>query len=145
MRIRKVLIRGCCLLAATLLFGAEPEVKPPPASQSSATATSAAARAEALERENERLRKENQALRRQVVALRSRLGGAEAEKTAGEAKKGGASIDQAAAAVKPDRENDELWLSGSGRRHNSSCRYFKTGNGRLCSEKEGTPCKVCGG
>ena len=104
-----------------------------------------AARLEELKKENELLRKENQALRRQVVALRSRLGASEAEKAGADAARGGKDIDSAAKDVKPDGENEERWLSGSGRRHNSSCRYFKTGNGRLCSEKDGAPCKVCGG
>ena len=98
-----------------------------------------------LEKENELLRKENQALRRQVVALRTRLGTSEAEKAGTDAKRKGRDLDAEAAEVKPDKENDEHWLSGSGKRHNSSCRYFKTGNGRLCTEKEGAPCKVCGG
>ena len=100
---------------------------------------------EALVKENELLRKENQALRRQVVALRSRLGTSEAEKAGAAAKDKGKDLDAEAKDVKPDKENDEHWLSGSGKRHNSSCRYFKTGNGRLCTEKEGSPCKVCGG
>ena len=104
-----------------------------------------AARIEELEKENELLRKENQALRRQVVALRTRLGTSEAEKAGAEAKNKGKDLDAEAKDVKPDKENDEHWLSGSGKRHNSSCRYFKTGNGRLCTEKEGSPCKVCGG
>ena len=109
------------------------------------TSTSAAAKIKALEREHELLRKENQALRRQVVALRTRIGSSEAEKAGVDAKGKGEALDAAASKVKPDKENDEHWLTGSGRRHNSSCRYFKTGNGRLCTEKEGTPCKVCGG
>ena len=121
---------------------AESEVKQ---TDESETPTTAAAKVKALERENELLRKENQALRRQVVALRTRIGSSEAEKAGADAKGKGEALDAAASTVKPDRENDEHWLTGSGRRHNSSCRYFKTGNGRLCTEKEGTPCKVCGG
>jgi len=37
------------------------------------------------------------------------------------------------------------WMSSSGKRHNSSCRDYGSGKGRSCGEKEGTPCKVCGG
>lgn len=99
-----------------------------------------------LEEENELLRKENQALRRQVVALRSRLGASEAEKAAKDAKKDDQKADIEATKVNPDTENNEHWLSsGSKKRHNSSCRYFKAGKGSLCSEKDGEPCKVCGG
>ncbi len=135
----------CCLLGGAILIGAEPEIKPEPVPSVPDTPTAAEEKTAALEKENELLRKENQALRRQVVALRSRLGGAEAEKAAVDARKGGEALDKEAVKVDPDKENNEHWLSGSGRRHNSSCRYFKTGNGRLCTEKEGTPCKVCGG
>lgn len=142
---RRHLLLVCGLLGGAVLIGAEPEIKSEPVPAAPAAHVSADARTEALEKENELLRKENQALRRQVVALRSRLGGAEAEKAADDARRGGAELDKAAEKVEPGKENDERWLSGSGRRHNSSCRYFKTGNGRLCTEKEGTPCKVCGG
>ena len=33
----------------------------------------------------------------------------------------------------------------SGKRHNSSCRYYRTTNGRPCGPHDGTPCKLCGG
>jgi hypothetical protein len=35
--------------------------------------------------------------------------------------------------------------SSSGKRHNSSCRYYGTTKGRACSSTEGVACKVCGG
>lgn len=34
-------------------------------------------------------------------------------------------------------------LSSTGKRHNSSCRYF--GSGRSCGATDGTACKICGG
>lgn len=38
------------------------------------------------------------------------------------------------------------WLTTSrGKRHNSSCRYYGTTQGRSCGPNEGTPCKTCGG
>jgi hypothetical protein len=145
-RIRTLLAIGC--FAATALLAVEPAAVQEPVTgntgQESVTDPTAVKIAE-LEKENELLRKENQALRRQVVALRTRLGTSEAEKAGADAKHKGKELDVKANDVKPDQENDEHWLSGSGRRHNSSCRYFKTGNGRLCTEKEGSPCKVCGG
>ena len=130
------------LFSAICLF-AKPEDKTPPvridANGEEITITK-------LEEENALLRKENQALRRQVVALRSRLGASEAEDAAKDAKKDDKKADNEAAKVKPDNENNEHWLSsGSKKRHNSSCRYFKAGKGTLCSEKDGEPCKVCGG
>ena len=39
----------------------------------------------------------------------------------------------------------EWWLSSSGKRHNSGCRYYKTSKGRACGADDGVPCKVCGG
>ena len=139
----QALLAIVCFFVTALLV-AEPKVAQPAGTEAK-TADSETARIEALEKENELLRKENQALRRQVVALRTRLGTSEAEKAGAEAKNKGKDLDAEAKDVKPDKENDEYWLSGSGKRHNSSCRYFKTGNGRLCTEKEGSPCKVCGG
>ena len=130
--------------SVTVLLAAEPETRQDSGLEAP-PADPVAAKIETLEKENELLRKENQALRRQVVALRSRLGTSEAEKAGTDAKNNGKDLDTKAKDVKPDTENDEHWLSGSGKRHNSSCRYFKTGNGRLCTEKEGSPCKVCGG
>ncbi len=38
------------------------------------------------------------------------------------------------------------WVtSGSEKRHNPSCRYYKQSKGYLTPRKEGTPCKLCGG
>ena len=42
-------------------------------------------------------------------------------------------------------EAGDYWLSGTGKRHNSSCRYYKTSTGRACGPKDGTACKKCGG
>ena len=49
----------------------------------------------------------------------------------------------------PSREEDSesggYWLSSTGKRHNSSCRYYKSSKGRACGAKDGVACKVCGG
>ena len=38
------------------------------------------------------------------------------------------------------------WMTTSShKRHNSSCRYYGTTNGRPCSKDEGIACKICGG
>ena len=144
MKTRVQVLLAIVVLSAATLAAAEPKTGQVSVTEKTSDDPAAVKIAE-LEKENELLRKENQALRRQVVALRTRLGTSEAEKAGAEAKRKGRDLDAEAADVKPDKENDEHWLSGSGRRHNSSCRYFKTGNGRLCTEKEGSPCKVCGG
>jgi len=51
-------------------------------------------------------------------------------------------------AIQPsgDVKTTGFWLtSSSKKRHNSSCRYYKTSNGSECGANDGTPCKVCGG
>ena len=38
------------------------------------------------------------------------------------------------------------WCTKSGnKRHNSSCRYYKTSQGHPCGPNDGIPCKLCGG
>jgi hypothetical protein len=38
------------------------------------------------------------------------------------------------------------WLTiSSGKRHNSTCRWYHNSRGRPCRADEGTPCKICGG
>lgn len=37
------------------------------------------------------------------------------------------------------------WISTTGKRHNSRCRYYETSKGRSGSATEGVACKVCGG
>ena len=54
-------------------------------------------------------------------------------------------------AVKPspsrekESEAGDYWLSSTGKRHNSLCRYYKSAKGRACGPKDGTACKTCGG
>jgi regulator of replication initiation timing len=51
-------------------------------------------------------------------------------------------------AIQPsgDVKTTGFWLtSSSKKRHNSSCRYYKTSNGSECGANDGTPCKLCGG
>jgi hypothetical protein len=39
----------------------------------------------------------------------------------------------------------EFWVSTTGKRHNSSCRYYKTSKGSIGTKNSGVPCKICGG
>jgi hypothetical protein len=39
----------------------------------------------------------------------------------------------------------DYWISSTGKRHNSRCRYYGTGNGHKASASEGVACKICGG
>lgn len=51
--------------------------------------------------------------------------------------------------ITPKEENSDkdgkYWISKTGKRHNSSCRYFKNSNGQFGDKESGVPCKVCGG
>ena len=42
-------------------------------------------------------------------------------------------------------EGGGYWLSSTGKRHNSRCRYYKKSKGRPCGPSEGVACKICGG
>jgi hypothetical protein len=45
-----------------------------------------------------------------------------------------------------ESETTRHWLTSSSRkRHNSKCRYYKSGKGRPCGPTEGVACKICGG
>lgn len=90
-----------------------------------------------LNKENETLRRENQKLRRELVRQK------EGEPIIDMSVK---HVDQ----VKSERCNRIVddggwWLSSTGKRHNSKCRYYKTGKGRPCEKADGTACKKCGG
>lgn len=90
---------------------------------------SAKAEAAALKAENAALKRENAQMKRELeVQPKMRvLPGFEAEQRT-QPSKGG------------------YWLTiSTGKRHNSSCRYFQGKNGRACGPREGEACKVCGG
>jgi cell division protein FtsB len=45
-----------------------------------------------------------------------------------------------------EKENTGYRCSKSGnKRHNPSCRYYKSSNVRPCGPHDGIPCKLCGG
>jgi len=92
-----------------------------------------------LKEENAQLRKENQQLRR-LLAEKAGTG-----KGANPATVAPGGIQGSVGSPGPD-SSLACWLStSSGQRHNSRCRYFKTGEGRLCGSEEGKACKLCGG
>lgn len=44
-----------------------------------------------------------------------------------------------------DSESGKYCLSSTGKRHNSSCRYYGSSKCRPCGPKDGVACKICGG
>lgn len=57
--------------------------------------------------------------------------------------------DKGGESVKPQATEEKAlshWVTtSSGKRHNSSCRYFKNSKGRASGPNEGVACKICGG
>ena len=48
--------------------------------------------------------------------------------------------------AKEQQTEKKYWLTAkSGKRHNESCRYYKSSKGHPCGPNDGTPCKICGG
>ncbi len=48
--------------------------------------------------------------------------------------------------AKEQQTEKKYWLTAkSGKRHNESCRYYKSSKGHPCGPDDGTPCKICGG
>ncbi len=39
----------------------------------------------------------------------------------------------------------DYWISSTGKTHNSSCRYYQKGKGKLSATPTGKDCKVCKG
>ena len=81
----------------------------------------------------ERLRAENAQLRRQPAPVPTQI----------QPLTGGGGTNQ----VTPSQpaQADGYWISSTGKRHNSRCRYYGTGKGRSGSATEGQACKICGG
>lgn len=88
---------------------------------------------EALHRENELLSQENKVLRKEIAKRNQTI---EKNRHA----KAPAPKEETA-----ESKREEYWLSPSGKRHNSRCRYFQLGNGKPCQKDDGVPCKICGG
>ena len=44
----------------------------------------------------------------------------------------------------PSADGVTYRMSGTGKRHNSGCRYYSS-KGRICGPSDGVACKICGG
>ena len=95
----------------------------------------------------EKLQAENAKLKEEIQSLRKLLGSSPTPSspivnTASTAP----TADKLAIQPSGDIKTTGFWLtSSSKKRHNSSCRYYKTSNGSECGQNDGTPCKSCGG
>ena len=90
------------------------------------------------------LKAENEALKQEIQNLRKLLATGSAKTSQGSAEPKAAT--PTASTSSATANSSEFWLtSSSKKRHNSSCRYYKTSNGSACGPSDGTPCKICGG
>lgn len=92
-------------------------------------------------RECEAVRKENEQLKYEIERLKKLL--ADKNTPASTTKTG---FEQDNKATSSTQQILTHWMTtSSGKRHNSSCRYFKSSNGRMCGPNDGIACKICGG
>lgn len=102
---------------------------------SSGDASALKARIAELESTVESLRRDNAALRQQLQATASNPVTAPRQtSTAITSQPAGGSATEAA-----------YWISSTGKRHNSGCRYYRNCQGRPGTASEGVACKICGG
>jgi uncharacterized protein YlxW (UPF0749 family) len=94
----------------------------------------------ALEQEVARLKEELSHLKTEIQQLRRLL--ATQTPSVINSKSQGTS----AGTVQESTAETGYWCTkSSNKRHNPSCRYYKTSNGRPCGPSDGIPCKLCGG
>ena|ERR1035441_1735055 len=96
-----------------------------------------------LKTENEALKQENQVLRKLVFEKQSPAQTTAQPQPTATPKAPSTSLQQPASS--PTAAQGYWMTTSSGKRHNSSCRYYGTTKGRACGPNDGTPCKVCGG
>ena len=102
-----------------------------------------------LQKVNAHLKAENDALKQEIQNLRKLLatGSTSPIETNTEPK-----ISPAKEPVSSESASSEtaistgFWLTTSSkRRHNNSCKYYKSSKGSECGPNDGSPCKSCGG
>jgi hypothetical protein len=103
-----------------------------------------------LQEENASLRRENQELRRMFAeTIESSSNKALLNPVAPPGPRGSSATYQSDdVRTNPPGTDDAAlthWLSTAGKRHNSSCRYFKKAEGQLCGPNDGIACTLCGG
>jgi len=98
-----------------------------------------------LKVENETLKQENQVLRKLAFERQSpaQTPSQPQPAVAPAASTPSTSLRQPASA--PAAMQGYWRTSSSGKRHNSSCRYYGTSKGGTCGPNDGIACKICGG
>lgn len=94
-----------------------------------------------LKEQVKQLRSENQALRLQLAQDNTGSRQASAQAPATEIQP----VVKQAVPAQQQAEKSYWITTSSSKRHNSSCRYYKSSKGRLCTKDEGVACKICGG
>jgi hypothetical protein len=89
----------------------------------------------AVRKEVQALREENQTLRRLLATLSP----ASVPITPSTA-----TVSQPVAPATAAAETG-FWMSSTGKRHNSKCRFYKNTQGYPCGPNDGIACKLCGG
>jgi len=102
-----------------------------------------------LQKVNAQLKAENDSLKQEIQSLRKLLatGSTSPIETKTEPK-----ISPAKETASPETASPEtavttgFWLTTSSKkRHNNSCKYYKSSKGSECGPNDGSPCKSCGG
>ena len=101
---------------------------------------------EQLKAENAKLREENRLLRQLVANAAPTEATVNRQPQAPDQTQPAPDKTVKAAAGPADEVDTGYWLTTSShKRHNKTCRFYKTSRGRPCKPDEGIPCKICGG
>lgn len=92
----------------------------------------------------ERLRSENSELRKQQAAAHIAPARVQPLVSGGNTA-APARVQAPTPTTKPAASGASFWISDSGKRHNSGCRYFQNCKGHGGTAGDGVACKICGG
>ncbi len=97
-----------------------------------------------LPEEVKKLQAENEFLKQEIQNLRTQLAQLPTQVTPSQTPT--PEIQRTTPNQTEEKQVTEYWLTSSSRkRHNSSCRYYQSSNGKPCGPEDGIPCKICGG
>jgi hypothetical protein len=103
-------------------------------------------RIDSLEQRTEKLEKDVENLKREMHQFRLIIAEQKGDKTAVSKKMSSDDKESVQGIESQPADCDTCyWCTPSGKRHNSTCKYYRTTKGRPCGPNEGTACKLCGG